>query len=123
MAVTQNIPNTLLNGTQTFNFTNTAQPWTDATMTIDRTVAQGLNTKTSALTVQVAFDWSPDGGTTWRNIGGSTLQGGTITTKGVTLTTDTLDIGIGQPFPVGSGFRITTTASASVRIAGTVVYS
>ena len=123
MAVTQNIPNTLLSGTQTFTFNNTTQQWANATITIDRTVASGLNSLTSADTLQIVFQYSPDGGTTWNGIGGSTLQGGTITVKGVTLATDTLSVGQGQPFPSGTGFRVTTTASSSVRIAGTVVYS
>ena len=124
MTVTQTIPNTRLTGSQTFNFTNTAQPWTDATVSIDRTISGGLNAAASTLTLNISIDYSPDGGTTWLNIGGSTLQGGTIITKGVTLTTDTLDVGIGVPFPVGTGFRVNTTVNgAAVRIAGTVVYS
>lgn len=123
MSVTQNISNRLLTGVQTFTFLNTAQQWANAQVTIDRTVASGLNSLTSGDTLGLAFDYSPDGGTAWRNIGGSTLQGGTIVTKGVTLTTDSLAIGQGVPFPSGTGFRITTTASTPVRIAGTVVYS
>lgn len=125
MAVTQTIPNTLLSGSRTFNFTNTAQPWTNATVTIDRTVTpNGLNARTTADHLIISIDWSPDGGTTWLNIAGSTLEGGLIVTKGVTLTTDTLTVGIGQPFPTGAGFRVNTqTTGQSIRIAGTVVYS
>lgn len=123
MAVTQNIPNTLLSGSQTFTFLNTDQVWGNAQITIDRTVTGGLNTLTSVDTLAINFDYSPDGGTSWLNIGGSTLQGGTVVTKGFTTNTDTLAIGQGQPFPTGTGFRVRTTASTSVHIAGTVVYS
>ena len=123
MPVTQSIPNQRLTGQQTFNFTNTAQPWTNATLSIDRTVSGGLNSLTPADTLTVAIDYSPDGGTNWKNIGGSTLQGGTVTTKGVVTATDTLSVGIGQQFAVGTAFRVNTDASTPVRVTGTVVYS
>jgi hypothetical protein len=81
MPLTQNIPNQRLTGVQTFTFLNSTQEWATAQITIDRTVSQGLNTLTSADTLTLAFDQSPDGGTTWFNIGGSHIQGGTIVTK------------------------------------------
>jgi hypothetical protein len=124
VAQSQTIPNTLLSGSQTFTFLNTDQVYTNATITIDRTITGGLNSASSALILGLSFDYSLDGGTTWLNIGGSTLIGGTIVTKGVTLASDTLGVGIGQPFPLGTSFRVDTVVNAgSVEIAGTVVYS
>lgn len=123
--MTQTIPNVVLSGSRTFSFTNATQEWSEAAVTIDRTVTpNGLNARPATTTLTISIDYSPDGGTTWFNVGGSTLQGGTVTVKGVTTATDTLAIGIGQPFPVGTGFRVNTiTAGSTVRIAGTVVYS
>ena len=122
MAVTQTIPNTRLTAQQTFTLQSSAQPWTEASVSIDRTVNGGLNA--TATTLDIGIDYSPDGGASWLNVGGSTLRGGLIVTKGVTLATDTLAIGIGQLFPTGTGFRVTTQVTGSaVRIAGTAVYS
>lgn len=117
---TQNIPNTLLNGQQTFNFANTAQAYSWATVTIDRTVNGGLNSLTTADHLDISIDASPDGGTTWHNLAGITCVGGVLTTKGVTQTTETFQVGISN---VGEGFRVNTNASTSVRIAGSIVYS
>ena len=123
MAQSINIPNTLLSGQQTFNFPGTNASYTNALVTIDRTIAGGLNSLNSADTLTIAIDYSTNGGTSWLNIAGSTLQGGTIVTKGVTLAQDTLAVGIGHAFPIGTLFRVDTSASTPVRIAGTVVYS
>lgn len=120
MAVTQTIPSTRLTGPQTFNFSNTPAGANDALVTIDRTVSGGLNSLTTADTLTISVDRSPDGGTTWLPAAGITCVGGTIVTKGVTITKDTLDVGIDD---ADTGFRINTVASTPVRIAGTVVYS
>lgn len=120
MAVTQNINNTRLTGTQTFNFTNSQAGATDALVTIDRTISGGLNSLTSADTLQIEVQRSLDG-VTWAEAGGITCVGGTITTsKGTTINTETIDVGLEA---VGEAFRFITTASTPVRISGTVVYS
>lgn len=123
MAVTQSIPNTRLSGQHTFSLQATTQVWTNALVTIDRTVSGGLNSLTTANTLSISIDYSPDGGTTWVNAAGLTLVGGAAVTKGVTPTEDDLAIGIPVPFPVGTGFRLNTAASKAVRVVGTVVYS
>jgi hypothetical protein len=99
---------------------NTAQGWNDALVTIDRTVTGGLNSLTSADSLSISIDYSPDGGTTWRAVAGSTLVGGVMVTKG-TLTTERLAIGL-SGLPAGIGVRLNTDASTPVRIAGTVTY-
>lgn len=123
--VTQTISNTRLSGSQSFTFTNTAAPMTECDISIDRTVNGGLNSLPTptpdALIVNV--DYSTDNGATWINVAGASWTGGTFVTKGVTLATESIGIGIGQPFPVGTMFRFDTTAAQPVRIAGTVVYS
>lgn len=119
MAVTQTIPNTRLNGTQTFPFTNSQAGATNALVTIDRTVSGGLNSLTSGATLFIDVQRSLDG-VTWEEAGGITCQGGVIVTKGVTLSQEQLSVGLDA---VGEAFQIITTASTPVRIAGTVVYS
>ena len=120
MAVTQNIPNVRLTGPQAFTFSNTPAGANDAMVTIERTINGGLNSLTTADTLQIDIDRSPDGGTTWFPAAGITCLGGLIVTKGVTLTKDTLAVGIDD---ADTGFRIRTVASTPVRIAGTVVYT
>ena len=45
-------------------------------MEIDRTVAGGLNSLTAAVSLAVAGFQSNDNGVTWRQLGGSSFQGG-----------------------------------------------
>lgn len=123
MSVTQSIPNTRVSGSHTFTLTNTAAVFTSAQVNIDRTVNGGLNALTTADTLTIAVDYSLDGGTTWLGIASCDLVGGVIITKGVTLASDLFEVGIGRPFPIGTGFRVRTTASTPVRVAGTVVYN
>ena len=123
MSQSINIPNTLLTGQQQFSFAGTNASYTNALVTIDRTITGGLNSLTTSDTLTISIDYSTDSGATWLNVAGKTMLGGVIVTKGVTLTTETLGIGIGQPFPIGTQFRVDTNASTPVRIAGTVVYS
>jgi hypothetical protein len=124
VTVVQPIPNTRLTGAQTFNFTASTQPWSNATVRIDRTVLPGgLNSLTPADGLAVDIDWSPDGGATWRNVGGGVFPGGTVVVKGVTPTEDEISIGIGEPFPSGAGFRVRTDVTGrAVRIAGSITY-
>lgn len=126
MAVTQTIPQTNLPAGQTiFNVNPTAQQWRTADVLINRTGSGNhpwLNTLTTGDTLEIDIQYSPDGGTTWDSIGGITTQGGTVVTKGVTITTDELSVGIGVLFPSGTQFRVITTASRTITISGTVTY-
>lgn len=122
MPFTQSIPNTRVSGQHTFTLQASAQPWTNAAVTIDRTPNGGLNSLTTANTLDISIDYTLDG-STWLNVAGLTLLGGTIVVKGVTVTEDDLAIGLGVPFPAGTGFRVNTTASKAVRVSGSVVYS
>lgn len=119
MAVIQNIPNTRLTATQVFTLQASAQPWTEASVSIDRTINGGLNA-TAGTTINIGIDYSTDGGVSWLNVGGVTLPGGAANPV---QTTDFLGIGIGQPFPTGTGFRLTTQVTGpAVRAAGTATY-
>jgi hypothetical protein len=120
VATTQTIPNTRLTGQQVFNFANTPPGAQWGKVTIDRTINGGLNSLTQADTCVIEIDRSTDGGATWVPAAAITCEGGTIVTKGVTLATDTLTVGIPQD---DTGFRITTTVTTPVRIAGTVDYT
>lgn len=124
MGDTQTISNTRIPaGSHTFNFTNTTQVWSEANVTIDRTINGGLNSLTTADTLSLEVDCSLDGGTTWRNCGAATYEGGVLTTKGVTQTTEYLGVSLGEPFQIGTPFRVVTVASTAVRIAGTIDFS
>lgn len=123
MSVTQTISSTRVSGQHTFPLQATAQVWTNALVTIDRTVNGGLNSLAAGSTLDISIDYSPDGGTTWLNTAGVTLLGGAIVVKGVTLTEDDLAVGVPVPFPAGTGFQVNANASKAVRVAGTVVYS
>src|SRR4051812_46451187 len=97
----QNIPNQRLTGSQSFLFSATQVLFTNADVTIDRSVNGGLNSLTIGDTLTIGLDYSPDGGTVWVVVAALTLPGGTFTTKGVTQTQDELTIGSpnGQPYP------------------------
>jgi hypothetical protein len=109
-----------LTGSQTFNFTPPPPGTTNAQVTIDRTVNGGLNTLTLVDTLTIAIDRSVNGGASWVPASSITTPGSTIVTKGVTLASDQIAVGID---PEDTDFRVTTTASTPVRIAGTVVYT
>lgn len=119
MSTVQNINNTQITGTRTFSFANTPPGAIWAMVAIDRTVANGLNSLTVNDTLQIDVYRSNDGGATWKSAAGQTCVGSTIVTKGVTLTQDTLTIGLN---PDTTGYQIIATASTPVRIAGTVTY-
>lgn len=78
-----NMPNvTLPVGSRTFgpfSIGNNSQ----ATVTIDRTVAGGLNSLDATSTLQVTIQSSPDGGTTWNDDVSSTFPGGVFSKNGV----------------------------------------
>lgn len=125
MPVTQAIPQTNLSGQQTFTFAASTQPWLTAGVLINRTGPGNhpwLNALTPADELDIAIQYSPDSGQTWRDCGGGTIFGGTVTTKGVTVTTTGFTVGIGDMFPTGTVFRVVTTASTAMTISGTVTY-
>jgi hypothetical protein len=120
MATQQLINNTRVTGPRTFFFTGTPAGATNALITIDRTVNNGLNSLPLGSTLDITIDRSIDGGTTWTDPRGITCQGGTLVTKGITQTSETLGVGIPQP---NTQFRITLNPSQAVTIAGTVDYT
>lgn len=120
----QTIPaTTIQRGARTFSFASSQAPWSNALISIDRTISGGLNSLPATATLTLDIQYSLDGGATWNDLCGSTLQGGTITVKGVTLTTDTLECGIGVTFPTGTLFELNTNASARVVVDGQVTYT
>jgi hypothetical protein len=121
----QDIPNQRLTGTQTLPLLTTQAPFTNAAILLARDVNGGLNSLTPADTLTISIGYSLDGGATWDAPATQTLFGGLYVTKGVTQIRDLLAISSrsGDPFPVGTPFRIVTVASVPVRIAATVTYS
>jgi hypothetical protein len=123
VAQTTNIPSTLFTGHQVTNFPSTNQQYSHAILTVDRTVASGLNSLAATDFFTYVIDYSIDGGNSWIMLGGSTLRGGINVTKGKQHDTDEISVGYNGPLPVGTQFRVTTDATAPVRIAGSMVYS
>lgn len=122
MATTFNIPQvTLPVGQRTFGPSTAADAEASITLTIDRTVAGGLNSLTTASILGADVQQSNDGGTTWIDLGGWTAEGGTIVNAhGVT---STISAGTWQLRPgTGRQLRATVTVTAtSIAVAGTIV--
>jgi len=90
-------------------------------MTIDRTVAGGLNSLTGATAVQVDVMQSSDGGATWALRAGASLPGGIIMSRGVANTTSVVEVDLTPG--TGRKLKATVTVSgpSSVTVAGTLV--
>jgi hypothetical protein len=72
-----NLPlTTLQNGATVFGPANVANPDTLAVTTLDRTVAGGLNSLTSATTLEILVEQSNDGGATWFLLTDGIITGG-----------------------------------------------
>jgi hypothetical protein len=107
---------TLPVGVRDFGPANVADAETMILLTIDRTVAGGLNSLTSATGVHVDVMSSSDGGTTWELRVGGTMPGGTLGPVS-TLQVD-LEPGTSRKL------KATVTVSGSpVAVAGTLVTS
>lgn len=92
-------------------------------VTLDRTVNQGLNSKTTATKVTAAFEMSlPDDPATWIFVGGGTFDGGIRTDPELgQLNTDYLGMSLFAADQAGRQLRLTlTVAGSTVRLAGTV---
>lgn len=77
MAGTLNIPLTTLPvGTFLFGPASVADADSLAVLTIDRTVANGFNAKTTATTCQIAVYQSNDAGATWNLLASAVFPGG-----------------------------------------------
>lgn len=130
MAATFTIPLiTLQPGSRTFGPAHPADTDTLVTMAIDRTVAGGLNSLTSASWLDVDVQMSNDGGNTWHGV--DTNQPGSSsgwgTPGGLTTYTDfrdgltkTINLSAGT-WPIGSGtsrlIRCTAIVTGGVPIA------
>ena len=78
MAGTLNIPLTTLPvGTFLFGPASVANPDSVAVLTLDRTVANGFNSKTTATTCQISVYQSNDAGATWDLVASAGFVGGT----------------------------------------------
>jgi hypothetical protein len=90
---------------------------------LDRTVNQGLNSRTPTTTVRVVMEVSFDGGVSWMNQGSTTFEGGIRTDPELgQLNADFLE---GTIYGARSGmvrlFRVSVeVAGSTVRLAGTV---
>lgn len=122
MPTTFNIPLTTLPvGSDTFGPSHPADSEASVTLTIDRTVAGGLNSLTSASTLGVDLQESLDGGVSWQDLGDFTTPGGVFIYK--TGSTATVSVGRWNLIPGTSRqLRATITVSGtSIAVAGSIV--
>lgn len=121
MATTLNIPLTTLPvGSQTFGPSNAKDTEAQITLTIDRTVAGGLNSLTASSVISMDLQQSNDGGTTWLDRGANGTQGGiyTIKSQQVNVWAGTWDLLPGTSRQVRATVTVSGTAIA---VAGTLV--
>jgi hypothetical protein len=116
------IPNVRLSGNDVNTFSKVPAGTEWVLISIDRAVAGGLNSLTTADTLTVNIDRSMDNGATWAlSVAGiAGAVGGVLVTKGVTRRWETITVGVPGD---GATFRISTIAPTPVRIAGTVDYT
>lgn len=95
-----------------------------ATITIDRTVASGLNSVTSAVVVTMEVDQSNDGGTTWEMLAFTTCAGGSYTTKAGGTAGPLNSNYVQMSFVPGTGRKVrgvVTVTGGTVALGGTLV--
>ena len=90
-----------------------------ASIVTDRTIAGGLNSLTSASTVAVLLQTSPDG-TTWKDLCGATWVGGIYTSRVGQLNSDSIGTGDIDSAVTKVRILVTVAGPSSVVIAGTV---
>lgn len=122
MATTFTIPLTTLPvGSQTFGPENAKNSEAQIVLTIDRTVAGGLNSLTTSSVLGADVQQSNDGGATWIDLGAWQAPGGTITIKGtqVNASTGTWNLRPGTSRELRA--MITVSGPSSIAVAGTIV--
>ena len=92
---------------------------TSAGITIDRTIPNGLNTLTSASTVAVMIQHSPDG-TVWNDLCGATWVGGIYTSRVGQLNTDSIATGNVPTSATRARVLVTVGGLSAVTLTGTV---
>lgn len=99
-------------GSQTIPGPTTTQVWQSASLSIDRTVAGGLNSLDGSTVLDIDLSYSPDGGKTWVLATHARITGGTfVTADGKTVGTSAVSFGMGSPYPVGTVFRAVVDVS------------
>lgn len=123
MATTITIPSTALTvGPHTVGPATVQTTDAKALLTVDRTVANGLNA-TPTTSLDVHFEYSTDGGTTWQFLAGATgvTGGNQLDNRGNPATA--WDLGAALP---GLSFQLrgsVTVHTTGVTIAGSIVLS
>jgi len=115
---------TLNNGVQTFGPAGISNADTLAVLSIDRTVAGGLNALTAATTIELTIEQSDDGGVTWFLIVDGVLTGGPVPAfrGGGNATTSS----VAADWAPGTGREARakmTTAGGPVAVQGTLTIS
>lgn len=125
MATTIPIPLTTLQvGTTTFGPVTFPPSFSRTVLTIDRTVANGLNVNPST-TITYQVELSANGTTGWRNISGSTVTGGILQNDdGSTVTAQIDDTHWGTPWPANQHLRaVVIIAGHACAVSGSLVIS
>lgn len=126
MATTTNIPLlTLPVGQRTFGPHHAADTESSITLSIDRTVAAGLNTLTAASGIAVDVQISFDGGVSWQDLGAWTTVGGFYPNPDRQGVNHPIVVSSGTwPLPPGTSRQlqatITVTGPSSIAVAGSI---
>lgn len=122
MATTVPIPTTTLQTGPTTVGPVTVTTTVSAALSIDRTVAGGLNSLTNASTLAVEVDGSNDGGNTWTLIVGSVFSGGLIPLKGGgDLATNEMDASTSPDQFTQVRLVATVSGPSSITVGGSIV--
>jgi hypothetical protein len=125
MPATVNIPSNIYNvGSQVYGPVTLDPTDSQIQVTLDRTVTQGMNSKTTSTTVQALFEVQmPDNPGAWLLQGLCTFQGGIRTDPdtGQPLDHDGFGCSLWNQGVTGRSLRLTlTVAGTSVRLGGTL---
>lgn len=123
MAGTTNIPLvTLTVGSHDLGPASVANGDSQTVLTLDRTVANGFNSRTSATQVTLSIQQSNDGGATWNELASADIPGGVYTKNGVTITSSSVSVS----FWPGTNRQVkgnVTVTGSSVAVQGTLTTS
>lgn len=125
MATTFTIPLvTLPVGSRLFGPAHPADGETSVTLSIDRTVAGGLNSLTAASVLAVQLQSSGDGGATWQDLGAWTTVGGDYSYTDKNGVFRPVDVSSGTwPLPAGVSRQLQATVTVSgtpIAVAGSI---
>ena len=115
---------TLAPGSYDSGSANLADTYVQAVLSIDRTVANGFNSKSATTQAAISVYQSDDGGATWILLASATLEGGSYINHhtGLPYTESSVTVPL-QPGTGRQGKANVTISGSSVAVQGSLVIS